>query len=151
MKLNHIPLLTFIGVVLSVTESQGLGFDHKDVHPCVKVDTKKANMKILQSYIIKTIPIDAVLFIAKNGIKICADPKESWVKDAIIELDKRAQNQSPKTESKKKVKKPAGKPKKPAGKKTQGRQKKRGQPSKKGTKVKSIRDILSTRTPAVKP
>lgn len=152
MKLSHIPLLSFIGVVLSVIESQGLGFDYKDTNPCLEVQTKKVHIKKLQSYITKTIPIDAVLFTTKNGSMICADPKEAWVKNAIITLDKQAQNPSPNTGTsgkKKKVKKTA--PKKKAGKKTQRKQKKKVQSAKKAAPVKSIMNILTTRSPAVKP
>ncbi|XP_040283542.1 lymphotactin-like [Bufo bufo] len=136
MKFRHILLLIFIGVVLSAIESQGLGFDYKDVYPCLEVQTRKVNIKILQSYTIKTIPINAVLFFAKNGVKICADPNQAWVKKAINTLDKQAQNQSSKKgTSKKKVKKTTTKTKKTAGKKTRGKPKKRSEPSKKASPV----------------
>ncbi|XP_044147621.1 lymphotactin-like [Bufo gargarizans] len=135
MKLRHILLLIFIGVVLSAIESQGLGFDYKDVYPCLEVQTRKVNIKILQSYTIKTIPFNAVLFFAKNGVKICADPNQAWVKKAINTLDKQAQNQSKKGTSQKKVKKTTTKTKKNAGKKTRGKPKKRSEPSKKASPV----------------
>ncbi|XP_075719717.1 lymphotactin-like [Rhinoderma darwinii] len=156
MKLSHIPFLTFIGVILSTIESQGLGFGYKDMYSCLEVQTAKVHIKILQSYTIKTTPIDAVLFSTKNGKMICADPNEVWVKKAIIALDKQAQNQSPKTGtsgSKKKVKKTATKTKKPAGKKTAAKQKKKkkAQPSKKAAPFKSIIEMLTTRTPAGTP
>ncbi|XP_071995741.1 eotaxin-like [Engystomops pustulosus] len=132
MKFCHILLLSCIGVVLSVIESQGLGFDFKDVYTCLEVQTKPVNPKILQSYEIKNIPIHAVLFSLKIGKNICADPKQAWVKKAIKALDKKAKTPSPETgasESKKSVQKPATKSKKPAAKKTKRNQKKKAQPT----------------------
>ncbi|XP_056420018.1 C-C motif chemokine 8-like isoform X2 [Hyla sarda] len=138
-----------------VPSEPGLGLDHKETHTCFEVQAKRVDLKILQSYSMKTFPIHAILFSTKDGIKICVDPNESWAKRAITVLDKRGQNQSPdgteRDGSKKEVKKPTKKPKKPAGKKTQRKPKKQTKPSKKAAPVKSIMTILTTRTPAVKP
>ncbi|XP_075123010.1 lymphotactin-like [Leptodactylus fuscus] len=146
MKIRHIPLLTFIGVVLSLIESQGLGFDHKDPYTCLEVQTRRVNTKFLQSYMRKHFPVEAVLFFGKNGTMICADPNQAWVKKAIIALDKQAQTPlSNEGGNNNKAKKP----KKPAKKKTLPKRK--AKPSKKKAPVKSIISMLTTRTPAVKP
>ncbi|XP_073529085.1 C-C motif chemokine 12-like [Phyllobates terribilis] len=155
MKLNHISLLIFIGVVLAATQSHGLEFNSQDVHNCSEVQTRKVDIKILKNYTRKVTPIDAVLFSTKNGTEICADTNETWVKEAIIALDNQTQNQSPKTDakngSKKKAKRPANKSKKTVGKKVQGKQKKKPKPTKKAAPVMSIRNILAPRYLAVKP
>ncbi|XP_077149147.1 lymphotactin-like [Ranitomeya variabilis] len=150
MKLNHITLLTFIGVLLVVTQSHGLEINSEDVHNCSQVQARKVDIKILKGYTIKDIPFHAILFSTKNGTEICADPSETWVKEAIIALDKQTQSQSPKTgakkQRKKKVKKTETKSKKTIGKKRQRKQKKKKpQPTKKAPSVMSIRNILAPR------
>ncbi|XP_069832069.1 lymphotactin-like isoform X2 [Dendropsophus ebraccatus] len=130
--------------------TRGLGFEHKDPFPCLEVQTKRVDIKILQSYSVKNIPFHAILFSTKDGIKICVDPAAPWVKRAINILDNRTQNQSPESEvsgSKKSAKKPAKK----SAKKVQRKQKRKTKPNKKAAPLKSIMAVLTTRTPAVKP
>ncbi|XP_069584069.1 lymphotactin-like [Ranitomeya imitator] len=157
MKLNHITLLTSIGVVLTVTQSHGLEINSEDVHNCSQVQARQVDINILKSYTIKDIPFVAILFSTKNGTEICADPNETWVKEAIIALDKQTQSQPPKAGAKnrrkKKVKKTETKSKKTMGKKSQRKQKKKRkpQPTKKASSVMSIRNILAPRKLAGKP
>ncbi|KAM4043254.1 lymphotactin-like [Anomaloglossus baeobatrachus] len=155
MKLYHIPLLTFIGLVLSATQSHGLEVNFTDVYDCSEVQTRKVDIKILKSYTIEANPIDAVLFSTKNGTKICADPNEAWVKEAIVTLDKQTATHSPKTGakngSKRTVKKTAKKSPKAPGKKSEGKKKRKPQPREKTAPVMSRRNILAPRRFAGKP
>ncbi|NXX21461.1 XCL1 protein, partial [Podargus strigoides] len=56
---------------------------------CVKLNTQRWNISSLISYEKQQVPIDAVMFITANGIKICVSPHQKWVQAAMKKIDKK--------------------------------------------------------------
>ncbi|XP_005294594.1 LOW QUALITY PROTEIN: monocyte chemotactic protein 1B [Chrysemys picta bellii] len=80
---------------------------------CVDLSTQELDIRRLVKYETQHIPVKAVMFITKRGIKICVQPDLKWVQDAIKFLDKGPVRRRP---NNKPVSKPKPKPKpKPKG------------------------------------
>ncbi|XP_007061688.2 cytokine SCM-1 beta [Chelonia mydas] len=75
---------------------------------CVDLSTQQLDIRRLVKYENQNIPVKAVMFITKRGIKICVQPDLKWVQDAIRFLDKgpvpRRPNKKPKSKPKPKAK-----------------------------------------------
>ncbi|KAM7182380.1 eotaxin-like [Macrochelys suwanniensis] len=74
---------------------------------CVDLSTKQLEIRHLVKYETQHIPVKAVMFITKDGIKICVQPDLKWVQNAIKFLDKRPNrrpNNKPKSKPKSKPK-----------------------------------------------
>ncbi|CAM5077567.1 unnamed protein product [Natator depressus] len=75
---------------------------------CVDLSTQQLDIRRLVKYENQNIPVKAVMFITKRGIKICVQPDLKWVQDAIKFLDKgpgpRRPNKKPKSKPKPKAK-----------------------------------------------
>ncbi|XP_067402481.1 monocyte chemotactic protein 1B-like [Emydura macquarii macquarii] len=56
---------------------------------CIDLATQKLDIRRLATYETQNIPVKAVMFITKQGIKICVQPDLTWVQDAIKFLDKK--------------------------------------------------------------
>ncbi|XP_065253672.1 cytokine SCM-1 beta-like [Emys orbicularis] len=75
---------------------------------CVDLSTQQLDIRRLAKYETQHIPVKAVMFITKRGIKICVQPDLKWVQDAIKFLDKGPVRRRP---NNKPVSKPKPKPK----------------------------------------
>ncbi|KAH1187305.1 lymphotactin-like [Mauremys mutica] len=76
---------------------------------CVDLSTQQLDIRNLAKYEMQHIPVKAVMFITRRGIKICVQPDLKWVQNAIKFLDKRPVTRRPTTKPKSKPKpKPKG-------------------------------------------
>ncbi|XP_056306837.1 chemokine (C-X-C motif) ligand 32b, duplicate 1 [Danio aesculapii] len=68
--------------------------------PCLKtrsdVVLRKANIKSYTTQRAGICHVDAIVFKTVKGITFCADPKQTWVKDAMKSLDKKKAAPRPK-------------------------------------------------------
>ncbi|NXW86858.1 XCL1 protein, partial [Alopecoenas beccarii] len=56
---------------------------------CVDLSTRQLNIQNLVSYEKQQVPVEAVMFITRQGIKICVRPHYKWVQTAIKKIDQR--------------------------------------------------------------
>ncbi|XP_032646919.1 monocyte chemotactic protein 1B-like [Chelonoidis abingdonii] len=76
---------------------------------CIDLSAKQLDIRSLAKYEMQNIPVKAVMFITRRGIKICVQPDLKWVQDAIKFLDKGPVPRRPTTKPKSKPKsKPKG-------------------------------------------
>ncbi|NWU88213.1 XCL1 protein, partial [Onychorhynchus coronatus] len=54
---------------------------------CVKLHTKQLSIRNFVKYEKHHIPISAVMFITRNGIKICVSADQKWVQTAMKKID----------------------------------------------------------------
>ncbi|KAF1469583.1 Lymphotactin, partial [Eudyptes chrysocome] len=54
---------------------------------CVSLSTQQLNIRNLVSYEKQQVPVNAIMFITKKGIKICVSPDQKWVRSAIKKID----------------------------------------------------------------
>uniref|UniRef100_A0A452GTX5 Chemokine interleukin-8-like domain-containing protein n=1 Tax=Gopherus agassizii TaxID=38772 RepID=A0A452GTX5_9SAUR len=71
---------------------------------CVDLSTQQLDIRRLAKYEMQHIPVKAVMFITRRGIKICVQPDLKWVQDAIKFLEKRPVPRRPTTKPKSKPK-----------------------------------------------
>ncbi|NXL82707.1 XCL1 protein, partial [Leptocoma aspasia] len=56
---------------------------------CVTLSPARLNIRNLMSYEKQQVPINAIMFITADGIKICVSPNQKWVQAAIKRIDER--------------------------------------------------------------
>ncbi|NWQ74706.1 XCL1 protein, partial [Columbina picui] len=56
---------------------------------CVNLSTRQLNIQNLISYEKQQVPVDAIMFITRKGIKICVSPHQKWVQTAIKKIDQK--------------------------------------------------------------
>ncbi|XP_071598570.1 LOW QUALITY PROTEIN: lymphotactin-like [Heliangelus exortis] len=56
---------------------------------CVSLSTQKLNIRNLVSYEKQEVPVNAIMFITKKGIRICVSPENKWVQAAVRKIDRR--------------------------------------------------------------
>ncbi|KAF1527957.1 Lymphotactin, partial [Eudyptes sclateri] len=54
---------------------------------CVSLSTQQLKIQNLVSYEKQQVPVNAIMFITKKGIKICVSPDQKWVRSAIKKID----------------------------------------------------------------
>ncbi|XP_012871083.1 PREDICTED: lymphotactin-like [Dipodomys ordii] len=88
MRLLVLTLLAVCCLAAGLVE--GVGSEVPEKSFCMSFTTQKLKINRIKTYIIKEGSMKAVIFITRRGLKICADPQASWVKDAIKSVDNRA-------------------------------------------------------------
>ncbi|XP_061484262.1 lymphotactin-like isoform X2 [Rhineura floridana] len=58
------------------------------LNSCVDLHTSEINIKRIADYERQTIPVKAVIFITKNGVKVCVPYDLAWVKKNIHKLER---------------------------------------------------------------
>ncbi|NXG76507.1 XCL1 protein, partial [Baryphthengus martii] len=61
---------------------------------CVRLRTQQLNIQNLVSYEKQQAPLRAIMFINKNGIRICVSPDQRWVQAAITKIDQKRTTKS---------------------------------------------------------
>ncbi|KFQ23926.1 Lymphotactin, partial [Merops nubicus] len=56
---------------------------------CVTLSTQQLNIRNLISYEKQEAPVKAIMFIKKDGIKVCVSPDQKWVKTAMKKIDQK--------------------------------------------------------------
>ncbi|XP_005511530.3 lymphotactin [Columba livia] len=95
MKLHAAALLvTFLlGIFLVQMVEGSVGSQSMRKVSCVNLTTRQLNIRNLISYEKQQLPVDAVMFINRKGIKICVSPHQKWVQTAIKKIDQRRTTQ----------------------------------------------------------
>ncbi|XP_069867300.1 lymphotactin-like [Dipodomys merriami] len=88
MRLLALTLLAIC--CLSAGLVEGVGSEVPEKSFCMSFTTQKLKINRIKTYVIKEGGMKAVIFITRRGLKICADPQASWVKDAIKSVDNRS-------------------------------------------------------------
>ncbi|NWQ72557.1 XCL1 protein, partial [Neopipo cinnamomea] len=57
---------------------------------CVNLRTRQLNIQNFVKYEKHHIPISAIVFITRNGIRICVSPDQKWVQTAMKKIDQRS-------------------------------------------------------------
>ncbi|XP_037360337.1 lymphotactin-like [Talpa occidentalis] len=84
-------ILALLGICcLAAYTVEGVGSEVLGRSMCVELATKPLHVKQIMSYTIDEGPLKAVIFITKRGKKICANPDDKWVKNAIRHVDRLA-------------------------------------------------------------
>ncbi|KAF1668196.1 Lymphotactin, partial [Aptenodytes patagonicus] len=56
---------------------------------CVSLSTQQLSIRNLVSYEKQQVPVNAIMFITTNGIKICVSPDQKWVQSAMKKIDQK--------------------------------------------------------------
>ncbi|KAF1407719.1 Lymphotactin, partial [Spheniscus humboldti] len=56
---------------------------------CVSLSTQKLDIRNLVSYEKQQVPVNAIMFITRKGIKICVGPDQKWVRSAMKKIDQK--------------------------------------------------------------
>ncbi|NXL70714.1 XCL1 protein, partial [Leptocoma aspasia] len=56
---------------------------------CVTLSPARLNIRNLVSYEKQQVPINAIMFVTADGIRICVSPNQKWVQAAIKRIDER--------------------------------------------------------------
>ncbi|KFW61688.1 Lymphotactin, partial [Pygoscelis adeliae] len=56
---------------------------------CVSLSTQQLNIRNLVSYEKQQVPVNAIMFITRKGIKICVSPDQKWVRSAMEKIDQK--------------------------------------------------------------
>ncbi|XP_074839646.1 monocyte chemotactic protein 1B-like [Carettochelys insculpta] len=112
MKLHTVNILVifWLGIFPLCTVRGSIASQITSRSSCIDLATQKLDIRSLASYERQHIPVKAVMFITKNGIKICVEPDLKWVQEAIRHLDRRPIFGRPTNKAKPK-RKPKSKPK----------------------------------------
>nr|XP_006112324.1 cytokine SCM-1 beta [Pelodiscus sinensis] len=113
MKLQAMGILVifWLGVFTISTVRGSVASQIAPRSSCIDLSTQQLDIRGLDRYEKHNVPVKAVMFITKEGIKICVQPDLKWVKDAIRHLDKRPIPRRPKLKPKPKNKNNKNKPK----------------------------------------
>ncbi|NWS22967.1 XCL1 protein, partial [Pachyramphus minor] len=57
---------------------------------CVKLRTRQLKIQNFVKYEKHHVPISAIVFITRDGIKICVSPDQKWVQTAMKKIDQRS-------------------------------------------------------------
>ncbi|NXM07209.1 XCL1 protein, partial [Tyrannus savana] len=57
---------------------------------CVNLRTRQLNIQNLVKYEKHHLPLSAIVFITRNGIRICVSPDQKWVQAAMKKIDQRS-------------------------------------------------------------
>uniref|UniRef100_A0A8C8VF10 Chemokine interleukin-8-like domain-containing protein n=1 Tax=Pelusios castaneus TaxID=367368 RepID=A0A8C8VF10_9SAUR len=116
MKLHTMNILVifWLGIFIMRTVRGSVASQIVSRRTCIDLSTKELDVRGLASYEHQHIPVRAVMFITKQGIKICVQPDLKWVQEAIKDLERKAffrrRTNKPKSKPKSKPK-PTPKPK----------------------------------------
>uniref|UniRef100_A0A7M4E858 Chemokine interleukin-8-like domain-containing protein n=1 Tax=Crocodylus porosus TaxID=8502 RepID=A0A7M4E858_CROPO len=91
MKLYNLAIMVLfcLGILTMHTARGSVGSQIIRRSSCINLSTKELDIRGLANYENQNIPVKAVMFITKGGIKICVEPELKWVKQAIKYLDQR--------------------------------------------------------------
>ncbi|NXN66848.1 XCL1 protein, partial [Himantopus himantopus] len=76
--LFHLSILPLLG---------SIGSQRMRKFSCVSLSTQQLNIRNLVSYEKQEVPVNAIMFITRKGIKICVSPDQKWVQSAIKKID----------------------------------------------------------------
>lgn len=106
MKLHAADILVifWLGILTVSTVKGSVASQIAPRSSCVDLSTQQLDIRNLAKYEMQHIPVKAVMFITRRGIKICVQPDLKWVQNAIKFLDKRRPTPKPKSKPKSKPK-----------------------------------------------
>ncbi|XP_065598125.1 lymphotactin-like [Cyrtonyx montezumae] len=56
---------------------------------CINLSAEKVDIRRIISYEKQKVPVEAVMFVTTDGIKICVHPDQKWVQTAMKRIDRR--------------------------------------------------------------
>ncbi|XP_034795835.1 lymphotactin isoform X1 [Pan paniscus] len=68
----------------------GVGSEVSDKRTCVSLTTQRLPVSRIKTYTITEGSLRAVIFITKRGLKVCADPQATWVRDVVRSMDRKS-------------------------------------------------------------
>nr|XP_004027907.2 lymphotactin [Gorilla gorilla gorilla] len=69
---------------------EGVGSEVLDKRTCVSLTTQRLPVSRIKTYTITEGSLRAVIFITKRGLKVCADPQATWVRDVVRSMDRKS-------------------------------------------------------------
>ncbi|XP_010718212.1 lymphotactin-like [Meleagris gallopavo] len=91
MKLHTtvILLIVWLGAFALHTAEGSIASQSMRKLSCVNLSTQKVDIRSIVNYEKQEVPVEAVMFITTNGIRICVHPGKKWVQSAIKRIDRR--------------------------------------------------------------
>ncbi|XP_072182709.1 lymphotactin-like [Excalfactoria chinensis] len=91
MKLHTtvILVIVWLGVFALYTAEGSVASQSMRKLSCVNLSAQKVDIRSIVSYEKQKVPVEAVMFITANGIKICVHPDQKWVQSAMKRVDRR--------------------------------------------------------------
>ncbi|XP_071428434.1 lymphotactin-like isoform X2 [Pithys albifrons albifrons] len=92
MKLHVAALLAILCLgIFTVHTVKGSGASESmRKFSCVHLSTRQLSIRNLVSYEKQHIPVTAIMFMTKKGIRICVRPDQHWVQTAMKKIDERS-------------------------------------------------------------
>ncbi|NXV44181.1 XCL1 protein, partial [Uria aalge] len=87
--LNMNIVLTAFDIYLFFPLLGSVGSQPMRKYSCVSLSRLQPSIQNLVSYEKQKVPINAIMFITKKGIKICVSPHQKWVQAAITKIDQK--------------------------------------------------------------
>ncbi|XP_021255143.1 lymphotactin-like [Numida meleagris] len=91
MKLHTtgILVIVWLGIFTLHTTEGSVASQSMRKLSCVNLSAQKVDIRSIVSYEKQKVPVEAIMFITSNGIKICVHPDQKWVQNAMKRIDKR--------------------------------------------------------------
>ncbi|XP_031468959.1 lymphotactin-like [Phasianus colchicus] len=91
MKLHTtvILVIVWLGVFALHTAEGSVASQSMRKLSCVNLSAQKVDIRSIVNYEKQKVPVEAIMFITTNGIKICVHPDQKWVQAAIKRIDRR--------------------------------------------------------------
>ncbi|XP_015731898.1 lymphotactin-like isoform X2 [Coturnix japonica] len=91
MKLHTtlILVIVWLGVFALRTAEGSVASQSMRKLSCVNLSAQKVDIRSIVSYEKQKVPVEAVMFITANGIRICVHPDQKWVQSAIKRVERR--------------------------------------------------------------
>ncbi|XP_008920800.3 lymphotactin-like [Manacus vitellinus] len=91
MKLHTSAILVILclGIFIVCTVKGSAGSQSMRKFSCVKLHTKQLNIRNFAKYEKHHMPISAIVFINRNGVRICLSADQKWVQTAMKKIDQR--------------------------------------------------------------
>ncbi|XP_034795844.1 lymphotactin isoform X2 [Pan paniscus] len=84
-------ILALLGICcLTAYIVEGVGSEVSDKRTCVSLTTQRLPVSRIKTYTITEGSLRAVIFITKRGLKVCADPQATWVRDVVRSMDRKS-------------------------------------------------------------
>ncbi|XP_027487651.1 uncharacterized protein LOC113940704 [Corapipo altera] len=92
MKLHTAAVLVILclGIFTVLTVKGSAGSQSMRKFNCVKLRTKQLNIQNFAKYEKHHMPISAIVFINRNGVRICVSADQKWVQTAMKKIDQRS-------------------------------------------------------------